>query len=178
MGNCSDERLGETVLPGGGHAFVAYRNCGATVEFATQVVLARDEQRSVVAVLLGRQPVRIKLYGSSGLAVRIPALPSRAVFRKDARSHDLLITYSEDPALLPAPESEYLDFSSFNFGATGRAAGMPAELLLRVAGWSQHASGLSRPDWGRWSDGPPYGDDPRGSEQVSNGIAYFESKQH
>jgi len=179
VGSCSDERAGEpTALSGGGQAFVVYRNCGATVEFATQVVLARDDQQSVVAVLRGRQPVRVGSSASSSLSVRIPALPSEAVFRKEIRSQGLAISYGEDPTLSPAPESEYLDFSSFNYGATGRAAGMPAELLLRLAGWSQHASGLSRPEWGRWSDRPPYGDDPRGSEQVSNGIAYFDSKQH
>ena len=179
VGSCSDERVGEpTALPGGGHAVLVYRNCGATVEFATQIVLTHDTQRFVAAVFLGRQPVRLDSSGSSSLSIHIPVLPAQAVFRKEIKYQALLLTYSEDPRLSPASQSEYLDLSNFNYGATGRAAGMPAELLLRIAGWSQEASGLVRPEWGRWSGGPPYGDDPDGSQQVSNGISYFESKQH
>lgn len=177
LGSCSVERAAEPrILAGGVEVSVVHRNCGATVEFATQVILAHEEQRSVVAVFGGRQPIRIDPSPESGLTVLMPALRPETVFRKETRSQGLSVSYVEDPALPGDPGSEYLDFSSFNYGATGRAAGMPAELLLRLAGWSQQAAGLSRPDWGRWSNGPPYGDDPRGSQQVANGIAYFESK--
>ena len=78
----------------------------------------------------------------------------------------------------PALPTEHVGFSSYNYGTTGRASGMPAELLLRVAGWSQHASGLYRPEWGRWNGAPPYGDDPDGSRKIKDGIAYYEKGQH
>ena len=116
-----------------------YRNCGATVEFATHIVLTHDTQRFVAAVFQGRQPVRLDSSGSSSLSIHMPVLPAEAVFRKEIKYQALLLAYSEDPRLSPASQSEYLDLSNFNYGATGRAAGMPAELLLRIAGWSQES---------------------------------------
>ncbi|TAK01136.1 MAG: hypothetical protein EPO39_14820 [Candidatus Manganitrophaceae bacterium] len=67
-----------------------------------------------------------------------------------------------------------VSLSNFNYCATGRAAGLPPELLLRLAGWTQQASGLYRQEWGEWSGGPLYGDDPRGSEKICGGVAYYE----
>jgi hypothetical protein len=39
-------------------------------------------------------------------------------------------------------------FGNFNFGATGTAAGIPANILLMGAGWAQDRAGTSKPEWG------------------------------
>ncbi|MBL8226582.1 MAG: hypothetical protein JNM50_14750 [Chromatiales bacterium] len=64
-----------------------------------------------------------------------------------------------------------------NYGATGRAAGIPGEALARIAGWSQAASGLWRTEWGHWNGAAPYGDDPDGRAKVLEGITCFEVDQ-
>jgi len=63
-------------------------------------------------------------------------------------------------------------FGNFNFGATGTAAGIPAEILLMGAGWAQSRAGTSRPEWGNWRGGPPYGDDPEDQRAIREGINY------
>lgn len=178
IGDCSDEPVGEAQpLLDGAQGLVVYRNCGATVEFSTIVLVARGTERATAAVFLGRQPLILASRANEGLSVRAPDLPDEAVFLKEDQALGVRVIYQTGTDLTRAPESEHLDFSSFNYGATGRAAGMPAELLLRVAGWSQQASSLARDEWGRWDGSPPYGDDPRGAAQVANGIAYFEDRK-
>lgn len=178
IGSCSDEPAGETQpLLDGVEGRVVYRNCGATVEYSTIVFVVRGTKQAATAVFLGRQPLILASRAGEGLSVRTAELPDEAVFVKDDQALGVRVIYETAADLIRAPESEYLDFSSFNYGATGRAAGMPAELLLRVAGWSQQASGLTRDEWGRWDGSPPYGDDPRGAAQVANGIAHFEAKK-
>lgn len=178
IGSCSDEPAGHVQsLRDGAQGFVVYLNCGATVEYSTIVLVARGTDRATAAVFLGRQPLNLGRRAGEGLIVRAPDLPDEAVFLKGDLALGVKVTYETAADLTRAPESEYLDFSSFNYGATGRAAGVPAEVLLRVAGWSQEASGLTRDEWGRWDGSPPYGDDPRGAAQVANGIAYFEARK-
>jgi len=70
------------------------------------------------------------------------------------------------------------DASNFNFGAVGRAAGIPAPILRRGAGLAQWVSGTSKPEWGGgagffpWAFGRPYGDDPIDQDFIDAGIAY------
>ncbi|KMV72044.1 hypothetical protein WB66_04945 [bacteria symbiont BFo1 of Frankliniella occidentalis] len=68
------------------------------------------------------------------------------------------------------------NFGNFNFGATGTAAGIPADILLMGAGWAQSRAGTSQPNWGHWYSKPPYGDDPRDQFWIKQGIDY--AKQH
>jgi hypothetical protein len=63
-----------------------------------------------------------------------------------------------------------------NYGATGRAAGIPKEVLLRLAGWAQERSGLYRSEWGHWSGSPPYGVAPHTLEKIEAGFRYYETK--
>lgn len=173
VGDCDDETAGEIELSQDRVASVLYRNCGASVDFATRVMVRSAASSATVAVLLGRQPVALESAGPDRLLVRLPSGSSEIVFQQDTRWDDVLVEYEEDPSL-SIVTSEYVEFASYNFGATGRAAGVPAETLLRIAGWSQAAAGLSRPEWGTWDGAAPYGDDPRGHDQVSNGIQYYE----
>ncbi len=53
------------------------------------------------------------------------------------------------------------NFGNFNYGATGTAAGIPAEILLMGAGFAQSRAGTSRSEWSHWYQRPPYGDDPQ-----------------
>ena len=61
-------------------------------------------------------------------------------------------------------------FGNFNFGAAGTAAGIPANILLMGAGWAQGRAGTSKPEWGKWYEKPPYGDDPTDKRNIREGI--------
>lgn len=68
------------------------------------------------------------------------------------------------------------NFGNFNFGATGTAAGIAADILLMGAGWAQSRAGTRQSNWGHWYSKPPYGDDPRDQFWIKQGIDY--AKQH
>jgi hypothetical protein len=73
-------------------------------------------------------------------------------------------------------QSPYQDFGNFNFGATGAAAGIPLQILLRGAGWAQQRAGTSTPQWGHWYDlNGPFGDDPADQGVISAGHAYYQN---
>lgn len=68
---------------------------------------------------------------------------------------------------------EYEDGGNFNYGATGKAAGISSPVLLRAAGWAQRGGPVgSAPDegvpWGR----APYGDQRRDQAWINQGIRY------
>ena len=71
--------------------------------------------------------------------------------------------------------SQYEDFGNFNYGATGRAVGIPAQILKRGAGWAQTRAGTSKKDWGKPLGSPPHGDDPADQKQIQRGIDYHDS---
>src|SRR5262249_29944916 len=54
----------------------------------------------------------------------------------------------------------YQDFGNFNYGATGAAASIPDQVLLRAAGIAQMMSGNTSPAFGYPWRAAPYGDDP------------------
>jgi hypothetical protein len=72
--------------------------------------------------------------------------------------------------------SPYQDFGNFNYGATGAAAGIPQQVLLRAAGDAQIAAGTSQPGWGTpTSLSGPYGDDPQDQAMIMLGITYAQN---
>lgn len=76
---------------------------------------------------------------------------------------------------------QFEDFGNFNYGVVGAALGFDKDLLLRAAGWAQLRAGTSMqlPSWGqppKWilfGGKPPYGDDPRDQQMISNGFEYY-----
>lgn len=70
---------------------------------------------------------------------------------------------------------QYEAFGNFNYGATGTAAGLSPELLLRGAGWAQSRAGTSNLAFGSWWSDAPYGDDPEDQEWIKAGIEYAKS---
>jgi len=64
---------------------------------------------------------------------------------------------------------------NWNYGATGRAAGIPLIVVLRAAGAGEQVEGLTgrtgSNDTGQGNPfgGPPYGDNPEGQEQIRQG---------
>lgn len=72
--------------------------------------------------------------------------------------------------------SQYQEFGNFNYGATGVAAGISTEILLRAAGAAQTVAGTSSEEFGKWWDSAPYGDDPMDQEWIKAGIDYAKSK--
>jgi RHS repeat-associated protein len=71
---------------------------------------------------------------------------------------------------------QYDDAGNFNYGATGAAAGLSTQLLLRAAGYAQIEAGTSTSAWrgllGPFGT-PPYGDDPADQAEIKAGIAYY-----
>lgn len=172
IGECGTEQLFKT----GGASFVALveeRNCGATVDFATRVVLDADGAEYVVVVFAGRPRIELSI-GAGGLLVKHSPVPDDQTFARQSRIQGLAIAYEVQGEAVGQTPQESLDFASLNFGATGRAVGIPGEALLRVAGWSQIASGLWRTEWGQWNESAPYGDDPAGTARVLEGITCYE----
>lgn len=72
--------------------------------------------------------------------------------------------------------SQYQEFGNFNYGATGEAAGISTEILLRAAGAAQSVAGTSSEEFGKWWESAPYGDDPMDQEWIKAGIEYAKSK--
>jgi hypothetical protein len=68
---------------------------------------------------------------------------------------------------------EYQGFGNFNYGATGAAAGIQLEVLLRGAGWAQERAHTRKKEWGHWYLGSPYGDDPEDQEWIKAGYYYY-----
>ena len=75
---------------------------------------------------------------------------------------------------------EYRNFGNFNYGATGRALGVPGRVLLREAGRAQQAAGTSRPEWGDpgsrfnpWGGTGSFGDDPQDQPWIRRGFEYY-----
>jgi RHS repeat-associated protein len=73
---------------------------------------------------------------------------------------------------------DYQAFGNFNYGASGRAFGIPSQVLLRAAGAAQLAAGTSDPGWGSPAGGSPYGDDPNDQVEIQRGIDYYQGKGH
>lgn len=67
---------------------------------------------------------------------------------------------------------QYANFGNFNYGATGYAAGITEEVLLRAAGWAQIRAGTSQPAFDTWYGSSPYGDDPDDQYWIQAGIDY------
>ena len=70
----------------------------------------------------------------------------------------------------------WANFGNFNYGATGTAAGIPANILLRGGGFAQNRAQTSQEEWGNWYQDEPYGDDPRDQFWIKQGIDY--ANQH
>lgn len=177
VGACSDEEKVKVSSPDGAlQALVLERNCGATVDFVSRIMLADAQGQTVLMVLEGQPQIALVWKDGRSLEVHHSKMSADQVYHQVAEARGVAVGLIPD--LRPVESSQYLDFSSFNYGATGRAAGMPREFLLRLAGWSQQASGLHRSEWGNWAGPAPYGDDPRGRTKVMDGIQYYETKYH
>ncbi len=69
-------------------------------------------------------------------------------------------------------DGEYENFGNYNYGATGYAAGVPENILLRAAGWAQKRAGTSKKQWGEYWFQEPYGDDPLDQHWIKKGIEH------
>lgn len=70
--------------------------------------------------------------------------------------------------------TQYTNFGNFNYGVTGSAFGFPDQILYMAAGWAQgRTPGNSRPQWGQWYSGSPYGDDPNDQYWIQQGVQYY-----
>ncbi|NVZ51565.1 bacteriocin [Pseudomonas sp. B6002] len=67
---------------------------------------------------------------------------------------------------------KYEAFGNFNYGATGTVLGIPEHVLLRAAGAAQTFAETTKPEYGSWWGGEPFGDDPRDQYWIRRGIEY------
>lgn len=72
-------------------------------------------------------------------------------------------------------------FENFNFGATGRATGLPGSILLQEAERAQSTAGTSLSSWGGpgirglpFTGTGSYGDDPVDQFWIQQGINYHD----
>jgi len=71
---------------------------------------------------------------------------------------------------------QFEEFGNFNYGATGTAAGIPEQILLRAAGAAQSQAGTSEADFGKWWKETPYGDDRVDQVWIKAGIEHAKTK--
>ena len=174
-GTCGDSLLQKASSPSRSHvASVSLRKCGATVDFATQVILRESEQKVLIAVFEGRPRVQLRWRDDDHLEVHHSTLSEEQIYLQ--RPDALGVTAFFQMGLGATVPTVSLDYSNFNYGATSRAVGLSRECLLRIAGWCQEASGLHRPEWGTWSGKSPYGDDPPGRSKILDGVDYYEKR--
>lgn len=73
-------------------------------------------------------------------------------------------------------QPQYESFGNFHYGAVGTAAGIPAQVLLRLAGAAQSVAGTTSDNFNKWWSESPYGDDPVDQVWIKAGIEYAKSK--
>lgn len=175
IGQCSEKMLQWVDLQRDGlSASVIERNCGATVDYATQVVVEGGQGREIVAIYQGRPNVAIAWDGVR-LQLRHSWLAQGKIFLEQRSVAGFGVDYA---ALGPAARTTAqgaLDESNRGWGTHGRSVGLPEEVLLRWAGWAQKASGLYRAEWGAWNGTAPYGDDPGGRDRIREGMDQYAS---
>ncbi len=71
-------------------------------------------------------------------------------------------------------QGPYEDFGNVNYGATGRAAGIPRAILQVGAGLAQYKDGTHKPEYGSFFSST-FGDDPKDQEQIKLGMDYFDA---
>jgi hypothetical protein len=158
-------------------AFVYTRNCGATTDWATRLDLVSSEKdvggsdSNTVFIMKGRPSLVVKWEGPKKLVVQYPRTKEDRLYRQQIRFGEVEIEYIQMNQ--QAIETEYLEFANFNFGLTGLTAGHNAETLLRIGGWAQGKSGLTRKEWGYWYADAPYGDDPSEQIYIDQGFEYY-----
>lgn len=173
IGSCSDTKKYENFSPDKKYKVILVeRNCGVTVDLSSLIFIEKKNVRKGIAIFEGSPKITFIWHGEKKLEVHHSRIKTDRIFLQLEKIYDISVGFVAD--LEPVEPNKYMDFSNFNYGATGRSAGLPQELLLRVAGWAQEFSGLHRKEWGHWESQSPYGDDPRGSANILNGIKYYE----
>lgn len=76
-----------------------------------------------------------------------------------------------------AKKSPYENFGNWHYGVVGRAAGIPAEALTRMAGWNQTQGGNADPKFGSPYGGYPHGDDPWDQVMIKDGISWEDRRR-
>jgi hypothetical protein len=71
--------------------------------------------------------------------------------------------------------SEFEPFGNFNYGATGTALGISANVLMRAAGWAQGKSG-NKGQGSFLGSRPPFGDDYPDNINIRRGIVFYQQE--
>jgi hypothetical protein len=177
-GSWEDKVKHKTPSPEGQVTAIVYvRNCGATTDFSTCIDLVSTKNSpekndtNTVFVMKGQHSVEVEWGNHNTLLVRYPQVKEEYIYRQQTKVHDIVIEYSKKAA--SKEKTMYLEIGIFNYGLTGVASGHCEETLLRMAGWSQIKSGLTRQEWGNWYGDPPYGDDPNEQLYIKQGFEFY-----
>jgi len=152
-------------------AKVIEKNCGASTDFATQVVIQYQNNEKIVAIYQGRPKVQPIWNSEKSLVIERSALETNEIFKLDPVAFEIKIAEKDRFPRQGATDKKVNNEASFNFGTT-LAQTSSDEMILRVAGWAQEASGLYKSSWGRWDAPKNYGDNPEELAQVLLGIRY------
>ena len=136
--------------------------------------VGRDDCNTIF-VSKGSLPVTVEWENEKKILVYFPNMSQEGIYKQQVKMGEILIEYNETIEL--ANQTEYVEYSNFNFGLTGIAAGVHEEVLLRMAGWHQEKAGLIRKEWGNWLGDPPYGDDPDEHDLIKQGILFYRENQ-
>lgn len=158
-------------------AMVEMRDCGATTDYATRVLLRGPAGTELVAVFAGKPDVKLTWTDQQTLNIDYASVAQERIYlQKNRTQAGFSITYRPVmPASIPTDQKK-MDISNIHFGMTGTAAKMPREMLLRWAGWTQQQSGLYRKEWNDWTGASPYGDDPAEQKAILAGMQYADMK--
>jgi RHS repeat-associated protein len=102
-------------------------------------------------------------------------------YKQNKETTDFFNTFPGRPGLAINPASPFEDFGNFNYGATGAAAGIPLDLLLRAAGYYGTKAQPGNSAWDAFNaaiGGAPYGDDPADQPHIIDGFNYYKRGCH
>jgi hypothetical protein len=173
---CQVDQVQRTPSPDGRWEAVSYRAAcgGATMPFATHIALLRPgaAPKGGGMIFSARAtPVKIRWTAPQVLSVEYPS--ATEIFWSKSRAYGVAITEGVREGGWPVAEdpNRYADFANYNYGATGVAAGLSPQLLLRAAGSEQYFGKNANPRFGTPWGAAPYGDDFRDAEAIRQGIA-------
>jgi hypothetical protein len=180
IGSCSKKIISKKIfLNDSLIAQVSVSNCGATTDYSTKLELIKNHNVKVLAIYAGQPYIKLTWKNSENLLVERSKLTKNEIFKELRNYSSVSVLINEQPEAVGVTNVKAFTFANINYGATGLAAGMPKEVLYRLAGWSQQASGLYRTNWGTWYGESPFGYNPEEINMINAGMKYhFEKREN
>jgi len=177
IGSCSTKIISKKVSSNDSLlAQISVSNCGATTDHSTKVELVKNNNVKVLAIYSGQPYINLTWTNSTNLLVERSKLSKNEIYKELRNYSSISVLIKEQKQAVGVTNIKAFTFANINYGVTGLAAGIPKEVLYRIAGWSQQASGLYRTNWGAWYGRSPYGDNPEERNMINYGMQYYFEK--